>query len=192
MTRTPFLLADLLTDCDSHGIRLALVDGGGLEIDAPQDVLTTDLLGRLKAHKADLLVMLRPAAELGTCENCGQALIATPTFDDFLNLECHGCDRCFGCRPSTGEIAARFAGAREKAIPVVDDESQVIGEVVPCPDCGRLDLWQLAAGDLFGLTSGRWRCMKCDPPTAARRLAEAAERIRGRTSRRVNDTRQNG
>lgn len=192
MTRMPSILADLLADCDSHGIRLALADGGGLAIDAPKDALTPELLARLKAHKADLLPMLRPAAELGTCEDCGQSLTETPTFDGFLNLECPGCDRCFGCRPSTGEIAARFAVAPEKAITVSDDESQVIGEVVPCPDCGSLELWQSAAGNLFGLTHGRWRCMKCDPPTAAQRLPEAADRIRRRANQRANDTRQNG
>lgn len=74
MTRTTSLLAYLLADCDAHGIRLALADGGGLEIDAPQDALTPDLLARLKAHKADLLAMLRPAPDLApalpaqTCE----------------------------------------------------------------------------------------------------------------------------
>ncbi len=59
MTRTPSTLADLLADCDAHGIRLALADGGGLEIDAPQDALTPDLLARLKAHKAELLAAHR-------------------------------------------------------------------------------------------------------------------------------------
>jgi hypothetical protein len=144
-----------------------------------------------RAQSGDEEVMLRPEAELGTCEDCGQALTETPTFDGFLNLECPGSDRCFGCRPSTGEIAARFAGAPEKAIPVADDDSQVFGEVVPCPVCGSLELWQSVAGDLLGLTPGRWRCMKCDPPTAARRLAEAAERIRRRANRRTT-TRHNG
>jgi hypothetical protein len=191
MTRTPFLPTDLLADCHARGIRLALAPGDGLAIDAPQDALTPDLLGRLKAHKPDLLVMLRPEAELGTCEDCGQALTETPTFDGFLNLECPRCDRCFGCRPSTGEIAARFAGAPQKAIPVVVDESQAIGEVVPCPKCCKLELWQTAADDLFGLTPGRWRCVKCEPPTDARRLAEAAERIRRRANRRTI-TRHNG
>jgi len=62
MSGEPSTLADLLADCDAHGIRLALADGGGLEIDAPQDVLTPDLLARLKAHKAELLAMLRPDA----------------------------------------------------------------------------------------------------------------------------------
>jgi hypothetical protein len=52
-----------LAECEAHGIRLALGDSGGLEIDAPQETLTPDLLARLKAHKADLLAMLRPAPE---------------------------------------------------------------------------------------------------------------------------------
>jgi len=191
MTTMPLGLEKLIADCDTQSIRLLPVGNGGLTIDAPQDALTPDLLDRLKAHKVELLAMLRSAAALGTCEDCGQALVETPTFDGFLNLECPDCDRCFGCRPSTGEIAARFAGVPEKAIPVTDDESQVIGEVVPCPKCGTLELWQSAAGDLFGLTPGWWRCVKCDPPTAARRLADAADRIRRRANRRTN-TRHNG
>jgi hypothetical protein len=61
MTGTAAVLADLLAECDAHGIRLALADGGGLEIDAPQNALTPELLARLKAHKAELLAVLRPA-----------------------------------------------------------------------------------------------------------------------------------
>src|SRR5687768_5097553 len=64
MTGTPAILADLLKDCDAHGIRLLLAGDGGLTIDAPQSALTPDLLGRLKAHKAELLAMLRPAPEV--------------------------------------------------------------------------------------------------------------------------------
>lgn len=55
MTGAPSILADLLAECDSHGIRLALADDGGLTIDAPQLALTPDLLDRLKAQKAALL-----------------------------------------------------------------------------------------------------------------------------------------
>jgi len=61
MNGTPSALADVLTDCEAHGIKLSLAGDGGLEIEAPQDALTPDLLGRLKAHKAELLAMLRPA-----------------------------------------------------------------------------------------------------------------------------------
>ena len=63
MTGTPSTLAELLADCEAHGIRLALAGDGGLTIDAPQYALTPDLLGRLKGHKADLLAMLRDAPE---------------------------------------------------------------------------------------------------------------------------------
>jgi hypothetical protein len=60
MTGAPI---DLLAECEAHGIRLTLAGDGGLAIDAPQDALTPDLLGRLKAHKAELLAMLRPTPE---------------------------------------------------------------------------------------------------------------------------------
>jgi hypothetical protein len=63
MSGTPSPLADLLAECDAHGIRLLLADDGGLTIDAPQDVLTPDLLVRLKAHKGELLAMLLRASD---------------------------------------------------------------------------------------------------------------------------------
>jgi len=64
MTDAPSVLADLLADCDAHGVRLALADGGGLGIDAPQVALTPDLLARLKGHKGELLAMLRPVPDV--------------------------------------------------------------------------------------------------------------------------------
>lgn len=54
-------LADLLAECDAHGVRLLPADDGALGIDAPPDALTPDLLGRLKAHKSELLTLLQPA-----------------------------------------------------------------------------------------------------------------------------------
>lgn len=42
----------------------------------------------------------------------------------------------------------------------------------PCPKCGGLELWESMAGG--------WRCMLCDPPTAALRLLERAEKARAR------------
>jgi hypothetical protein len=58
MTGAP---TDLLVECEAHGIRLTLVGDDRLSIDAPQAAFTPDLLARLKANKADLLAMLRPA-----------------------------------------------------------------------------------------------------------------------------------
>lgn len=63
MTCAPPILAGLLADCEARGVRLAVADAGGLEIDAPEDALTPDLLDRLKAHKADVLAMLQPAPD---------------------------------------------------------------------------------------------------------------------------------
>ena len=63
MSDSPSLLANLLADCDAHGIRLLLADDGGLTIDAPQDALTPDLLDRLKAHKPELLTLLLRASD---------------------------------------------------------------------------------------------------------------------------------
>lgn len=37
-------------------------------------------------------------------------------------------------------------------------------ELTPCPKCGTLESWQSVAGDMFGLTPGKWRCLRCDPP----------------------------
>jgi len=51
-------------------------------------------------------------------------------------------------------------------------------EVPACSECGGLEAWEPIAGDLFGATPGRWRCLKCDPPTKARRLAEKVARLR--------------
>lgn len=51
-------LVELLAECDAHEIRLSLAGDSELTIDAPQDALTPDLIGRLKAHKSELLAIL--------------------------------------------------------------------------------------------------------------------------------------
>lgn len=55
MTGAPSIFAELLRECETHGVQLSTDGDGRLTIDAPQDTLTPDLLGRLKAHKADVL-----------------------------------------------------------------------------------------------------------------------------------------
>ena len=63
MTPVPSSLADVLAACHAHGIRLSLAAADGLTIDAPPDALTPELLGRLKAHKAELLTDLNERFE---------------------------------------------------------------------------------------------------------------------------------
>ena len=199
MSGATSILADLLTDCHAHGIRLALADGGGLEIDAPPDALTPDLLDRLKAHKVELLEMLRPAPEVAPINQAeaaavwqaaldrleGDPLFPPDVMEALRAADARWIDDAPDCDLATEPIAEPL-GPDGWPVDCIDPN-----ELTPCPKCGTLELWQSAAGDIFGLTSGRWRCMKCDPPTAARRLAEAAERIRRRANR-TTDTRHKG
>lgn len=62
MNGTASIITELIADCDIHGVRLLLADGGGLTIDGTQDVLTPERLARLKAHKAELVAILRGAS----------------------------------------------------------------------------------------------------------------------------------
>ncbi len=168
--------AQLMNELAQRGIRIE-ASGDRLRY-SPRSAVTPDLADRMKAHKGELLTILRSmSVDIGDCTACGEKLLEKPTFDGFLNLECPSCDRCFGCRPATAEVAARFATRSSKAIQVCDENLDVIGEVYPCVQCGGLELWQSVAGD--------WRCLRCDPPMAARRLAYAAERIRKRNAHRL-------
>lgn len=63
MTGAPSIPWELLAECAARGIRLSAAAGGGLDIDAPQDILTPELLARLKSHKAELLAMLPSASQ---------------------------------------------------------------------------------------------------------------------------------
>jgi len=58
MTGAPSMVAGLLAECESHGVRLLLADDGGLTIDAPEKALTAALIERLKISKPDLVALL--------------------------------------------------------------------------------------------------------------------------------------
>jgi len=53
-------VAEILLECATHGIRLVPDAGMGLTVDAPQDVLTPELIDRLRANKDGLLAILAP------------------------------------------------------------------------------------------------------------------------------------
>lgn len=52
------------------------------------------------------------------------------------------------------------------------ETDEAIAPPDPCPECGSLELWETL--------TGRWRCLKCDPPTIARRLRQRAARLRSK------------
>jgi hypothetical protein len=139
--------AELLVDLARRGIRLE-ARGDRLRYH-PQSAVTPDLLELLKADKAALLALLRPAAEPD--HHRGQA-----------------------------DAAARWEAALERLegdplVPIDAEgwpaDSIDPNELEPCPKCQSLELWQSVVG-------GRWRCLKCDPPTAAERGRPVARRGR--------------
>jgi hypothetical protein len=59
MTNTVPPLGELLAECRARGIRLAPSGVGDLTVDAPQGVLTHDLIEQLRAQKAALVAHLQ-------------------------------------------------------------------------------------------------------------------------------------
>ena len=113
-------LARLGIHIEAHGARLRY---------SPGSAVTPDLTRRMKAHKGELLAILRRDPE---------------------------------------------AGEPDEGIEVIDPSD-------PCPKCGTLELWQSLAGN--------WRCLRCDPPTKARRQRERAARLK---TDRTDSPRMNG
>jgi hypothetical protein len=64
----------------------------------------------------------------------------------------------------------------EDECPAAHFELQEIDWNTPC-SCGSLELWETVGGD--------WRCLRCHPPEASRRLRALAERIRQRSANRA-------
>ncbi len=152
------IIADLLADCDAHGIRLGIADDNGLAIDAPKDALTPDLIARMKAHKADLLAVLRPAPDPAPVNQTDAAAVwqaaldrleSDPLFPPDVMEDLRAADAVWADYPEAGELE--------------DEGIEVIDPPDPCAECGTLELWQTLAGN--------WRCLRCDPPTKARRFA---------------------
>ena len=108
--------AELMTDLARLGIRIE-AHGDRLRY-SPRSGVTPDLADRMKAHKGELLAILRRDPEAGK----------------------------------------------------TDEGIEVIAPPDPCPKCGTLELWQSLASN--------WRCLRCDPPTKARRLRERAARLK--------------
>lgn len=165
-------LAHLGVHLEAHGDRLRY---------SPRSAVTPELAALMKQFKGELMASLRPSeATSSVCTDCGTSLIETPTFDGFLNLECLECDRCFGCRPQSDEVAEEFT-SRDERVTFVDEGGERIGEVAPCATCGSFELWQTMAGN--------WRCQKCDPPLVGRRLRKRAEELRRKYAQNNNNVR---
>jgi hypothetical protein len=111
------VLVELVLDLDRAGIRQLVPEGDRLRF-GPRAALTVDLAERLKAHKAGLLTVLRPAGALGDGD---LAALANPA-----------------AIPNNSSAAGPArAGWDDNVIDWPD----------PCPGCGGLIFWWNALGD---------------------------------------------
>ena len=159
--------AQLMTYLTRLGIRIE-AHGDRLRY-SPRSAVTPDLANRMKAHKGELLAILRhdpkaPAIDLTDATQVWQAALdrleGDPLFPPDVMEGLRATDARWANDPKAGETG--------EAIEVIDPPD-------PCPICGTLELWQSLAGD--------WRCLRCDPPTKAPRLRERAARLKnGRTN----------
>jgi len=117
---------------------------------------------------ADLMTDL---ARLGiTLEAHGDRLRYSPrsavTPDLAQRMKTHKGEVLALLRTNCDMVTDSGAGAVRPDQPIDDPWDSAIDSPEPCPDCTSLELWQAPVGD-------RWRCLHCDPPTAARRLKGA-------------------
>ena len=151
---------ELITDLARLGIRIE-AHGDRLRY-SPRSAVTQDLTRRMKAHKGELLAMLRrdpdaPAIDMNDAAAVWQAALDRLEGDPLF-------------LPDAME-ALRAADARwdEPEADNTQDLIEVIDPPDPCPKCGTLELWQSLVGN--------WQCLRCDPPTKARRLRQQLSRI---------------
>ncbi len=93
----------LLADCAAAGIHLSLAGPSDLAVDAPAGALMPDLVGRLKAVKADLLAMLhraatQPAAATAPVCRCGSTITVDIPIHagESTRRDCGRCGRFIG------------------------------------------------------------------------------------------------
>lgn len=179
-------VAQLLTELSRRGICLEGIDGR-LRY-SPRSLVTPYVLEMIKLHKSELMAILENASvarradrdDPATDRECAVESFGRDSKDSTNILPLGASSRDLG-EPETihGAISDLWRD-EEMGVHVVDSH-----ELTPCKYCGSLELWQSVCGDLYGKTPGRWRCVCCDPPTAARRLMQFAERIRRRTTSRL-------
>lgn len=152
--------AEILAECQAHGIILQPLPGGRLDVDGPAGELTPELLQRLRDHKAELL-----------------ALLAGGTQDGRPEGQDHGAGDPQDLQPIDGDAAKwqPYSTPDGRCGIVRDDlaDMTIIDLPTPCSGCGGIERWQ----DL----TGTWRCPVCSPPgtrAALLRLQAAAARTR--------------
>jgi hypothetical protein len=185
MTRSA---SDLLALCDAQGIRVQALPDGRLDVDAPEELLTPELVEALRGCKAELLTMLA-----GGPERIGTGMVAGDPRD---GAPVAGAPRDGAPVAGDPRDGAPVAGDPRDGAPVIDPQDppdflevieadgrriwqrpemvalEVIDFPDPCPVCGGIERWQ-------DLVDG-WHCERCEPRTAGPRLRELVQRLRVR------------
>jgi len=142
-------LCTLVTSLDQLDVKL-MVRGRQL-LYAPTSAVTPSLHAGIKQHKANLLVLLSPAAETADKADDGQADLTSPWQSLVAHIAMYGWTFA---RSDEGTDSDEFATPLPPS----------------CPTCDLWEMWQTLAGT--------WRCQHCDPPIVAQQLRERAAEIR--------------
>ena len=145
----------LIKDLARLGIQLK-ADGDRLRY-APRSAVTPALVEQIKAHKGELLEILRnPTAcpEMTLRDTAS----ASPAASEQLSGNPPTCDT--GTEHDLGPL-----GPDGWPVNYVDPAG-----LTTCPQCDTLELWQSLAGN--------WHCQNCNPPDKARQLRELAQRLK--------------
>ena len=145
----------LLNDLTRLQIQLK-ADGDRLRY-APRSAVTPALAEQIKAHKGELLEILRNPT---TCPEMTPRDTATtsPAASEQLSGNPPTCN-------AATEHDLGPSGPDGWPVNCVDPN-----ELTPCPECDTLELWQSLAGN--------WHCHNCNPPDKARQLRELAQRLK--------------
>ena len=123
----------------------------------PRSAVTPELAQRMKAHKGELLAILRHE---------GRDTESVYSFTDWIEHT-----------GTEGQIILMHPDYADNNLEAIDPPD-------PCQKCGTLQLWESVSGDLFGQTPSKWRCTRCDPPAKAQRLRKLVARLK--TNRTVS------
>ena len=178
MTTAPTVLASLLADCSARDIRLLPVGDRSLTIDAPQNVLTPDLVHRIKTHKNELLSIFDHAADTRKGDPTNAAAVWQATLDRLDGDPLFPSELMELLRSadvSWADDAPNFDTTIEPDFEALGPDGWPAScidpdELTTCPQCDTLEPWQSLAGN--------WHCQNCNPPDKARQLREFALRLK--------------
>lgn len=156
----------LLTECEARGVRLELLPGDRLDVDAPAGMLTAELVESLRGCKADLLKVLArgvddPAASRDVAvvdEDHGYGSVAAPdpskltmgNADPMIDPAALTCPACGSARIAPGKRRPWCLDCETDIAPVIGSQDRPMGDA---PE----RIGNALAGDRHGASEGEWQ-----------------------------------